>query len=238
MNEGDVLYRPLVGILCDAMRLAELAEELDPIIKNPPDDYDYFIFARASILNSAFLVECAINSCIDQTDQSKRQRKLLQKAPVMKKYEILLPMLQPGQQLNPELELVKMVRELIDVRNYYAHAKTASAKAEIIEESQNGGTFRMDPPQYPLTKIPTTLERCSHEDSINALRVATTFLSWYFCDLCKLEDIELNQSLKSVLALAAGYASLLETPHRLLLNRLKSHFNLRLDFLPEFKSEA
>lgn len=137
-------------------------------------------FARASIINSALLLEAAANSCISSLKLSHDLYIDVEKMRTLSKFEFYLEHLREGRSIDKGSGIVQKASDLITQRNSYVHPKHFRSKWEKINE----GSIKVGLGESQFLKLPKTLWRCTHSHAESALKASFDFVSYFFRDLC------------------------------------------------------
>ena len=194
MLHGDFVDKKLHTILEDAVFYYEESNSIDyEATDNRGVVHQKSIrgstFARASILNSALLLEATANCCIDTLELSKDLYCDIEKMRTMSKLEFYQGTLNTAQHLDKGALITQKANDLIGLRNLYVHSKHYRSKWEKIDDSTR--SVSLGESQY-LT-LPKSLWHCKHKHAKNSLRAAINFLSYFFRDLCNLNEHQVRE---------------------------------------------
>jgi hypothetical protein len=146
-------------------------------------------FARASIMNSAFLLEATANSCINTLELSKDLYTDIEKMRTLSKFEFYLDSLNSEKEIDKGSIIVQKATDLISQRNSYVHPKHFRSKWEKIDEKSH----KVSLGESQFLKLPKTLWRCKHCHAENSLKAAMNFVSYFFRDLCEFNEHKVRQ---------------------------------------------
>lgn len=146
-------------------------------------------FARASIINSAFLLEAAANSCISSLELSNDLYTDVEKMRTFSKFEFYLESLNVGRHIDKGSSLVQKASDLVSQRNSYVHPKHFSSKWEKVDER----SIKVSLGESQFLKLPKTLWRCHHSHAENSLMASIGFVSYFFRDLCGFNEHKVRQ---------------------------------------------
>lgn len=169
--------RNFLDLFRDAIILAQLANDV------AENDEAQFSLARGSIMSSVFSLECAANCCISYLSHSKRFRDDIDKLPFISKFDVFLGLMFPGQKLDRGRSELQDIQELKNIRDSLVHPKVK--KYEIRKTSPTSGEWLVD--DFPRLKIPRDITVWQPKDAVVALKATTTFLNYYFVDLCSFD---------------------------------------------------
>ena len=146
-------------------------------------------FARASILNSAFLLEATANCCISTLELSKNLYSDVERMRTLSKFEYYLGALNTGKEIDKGLLVTQKAEDLISQRNSYVHPKHYHSKWEEVDDK----TRKVSLGETQFLKLPKSLWHCKHAHAENSLRAAMDFVSYFFRDLCNLHEHQVRQ---------------------------------------------
>ncbi|MBK8890989.1 MAG: hypothetical protein IPN75_11720 [Dechloromonas sp.] len=193
-GKGEFVDKKLSTILDDAVFFFE---ESNAIIFEASDNekikYEKSnrrsAFARASIINSAFLLEATANSCISSLELSKDFYTDVEKMRTLSKFEFYLKSLNVGRHIDKGSSLVQKASDLISQRNSYVHPKHFVGKWEKIDER----SVKVNLGESQFLKLPKTLWKCQHSHAENSLKASIGFVSYFFRDLCGFNEHKTRQ---------------------------------------------
>lgn len=137
-------------------------------------------FTRASIINSAFLLEATANCCISSLELSKDLYTDVEKMRTLSKFEFYLESLNVGRHIDKGSSLVQKASDLISLRNSYVHPKHFHSKWEKIDDM----SIKVSLGETQFLKLPKTLWMCPNSHAENSLKASFGFVSYFFRDLC------------------------------------------------------
>ena len=109
--------------------------------------------ARASLINSTLLLECASNVLIDSLDLGPVAFEAIDRRPVLEKFAFYLEVKHPSEKIDKSASWFKDAKELIDYRNTIVHSKPYRGKWKQIAEA----TYQAEICDTPLLKLPHSL---------------------------------------------------------------------------------
>ncbi len=138
-------------------------------------------YARASLINSALLLECAANILIDIIDLGPVAFNAIDRMRPAEKFAYYLEVKHPAEKMDTKSSWYKEAMELLDYRNKIVHSKPCYGKWEKITDTR----YQSKTKETDLLKLPHSLLCVDAFDALSALRVAMQFLNNYFLSLCK-----------------------------------------------------
>jgi len=189
MEFKSVIESPFINLFVDATALAQFAEEL-----GPQQFQKAARFARASISSSVLSIECAANCCIAQLSNGGGFRKDVDKLPFLSKFEVYLGLNYPGRTLDRGCTEIQKVQELKSIRDRLVHPKRKTGSIRMKKEVKEGQTLcECDFGIWEANEIKRSERGWNHEDAVKVLRATTSFLDFYFLELCEFNH---NQTCK------------------------------------------
>lgn len=181
--------RNFLDLLNDAIILAEIAEQSEAVIEKHFGQYSFggwpeVSLARTSIISSAFCLESAANCCIHTLQLGPSLSQAVDKQSIFKKFEIFLERIS-SRSLNQDPVVVGRAKEVIDIRNTFAHSKVVEAKMQPIP----GGGWDWEVGGFKYHGFKRNFI-CQAPDAVAVLRSVTDFLSYYFTDRCQLSPLK------------------------------------------------
>lgn len=145
------------------------------------EDYDGMErYARASIINSTLLLECAANCCIDILNVSNSFKKDIDKLPALSKFEYFLSIRFSDKIFDRGCREIQNAAELKTIRDLIVHPKVLRTKWEKIDEFRSQADFG----STTILKLPKTIEEFHRNDALVCLRTLCSFLDYFFRILC------------------------------------------------------
>lgn len=194
INDEDFIDKKLHTILEDAVFFFEESNSIiyeetdDPCVRHEKSTRGSS-FARASILNSALLLEATANSCIDTLELPKVLFSKVERGRTIAKFGFYLGTLKTGQTLDKGSLVTQKANDLINQRNKYVHPKHYRSKWEKIDDK----TRKVNLGESKYLKLPNSLWHCKHIHAENSLRAAFDFVSYFFRDLCKFNEHQVRE---------------------------------------------
>jgi hypothetical protein len=151
-------------------------------------------YARASILNSAMMLEAAANALIAALDLPKAYFKDIERMSVLSKFEYYLQTVQPGTRMDRGSPAAQRAEELAStLRNLIVHPKRFTSEWTTQEER----TYRADLGETQFLHLPHSFVVLKHEHALTALKAAMSFLNHFFRELCRHPDCQVRALLTS-----------------------------------------
>lgn len=164
-----VLFQDAANYLLDSERALE------------NEDYDGMErYARASIINSTLLLECAANCCIDILNISSSFKNDIDKLPALSKYEYFLSIKFSDKIFDRGCREIQNASELKTIRDLIVHPKVLRAKWEKIDEFRSQADFG----STAILKLPKTIEEFHRNDALVCLRALCSFLDHFLRNIC------------------------------------------------------
>lgn len=187
--------------------------------KSCTESYSMNRNARASIISSALSIECYANALMHDIQSSKECLNDLDKLTPISKIEIFLKLNGVENGINHGDHKIQKIKELIQVRNSYVHAKSKTIHTEMgLPENSNTHwvlPMELDGEHYRSLRIPKS---SMFWNDVNALEVLKTTLDFYKYTFSFLEQIK-------------------EDKDHLLLNRITFKNFILPNVFPEFDTE-
>lgn len=176
--------RNFLDLLNDAIILAEVAEHSEAVIEGYFGQYSFggwpeVSLSRASIISSAFCLEAAANCCIHALQLGRTLSQAVDRQSIFKKFEIFLERV-CSRSLNQDPEIVGRAKEVIDIRDTFAHPKVLEAEMYSIL----GGGMDWEVGGFKLHGLKRNFI-CQTYDAVAVLKSVTEFLNYYFTDRCR-----------------------------------------------------
>lgn len=189
MNETIVsekyCQKNFLDLINDAIILVELVEHWDLRNEDCGETREYggwpdISLSRAAIISSAFCLEAAANCCIASLDVGMRLKDAVERKNVFRKFEIFLEEIDPNKTLNQNKVIVDRAKEVIQIRDSFAHPKVLP-----LSLSTNSCIGRKDVfPHHNLNKD----FMCTFEHAVSALKSTVDFLDYFFRDRCGFDE--------------------------------------------------
>lgn len=221
MSQEFYHKRNFLDLLCDSVILAQRSFDVS--------EYDeaQFSLARASIMSSVFMLECAANCCLDCLPHGRRFLEDLDKLPFLSKFEVFLGLMFPGKNLDRGKIEVEEVQELKTARDWLVHPKVKKAEMKqttaFIRDWDFGKTTKLEIPKD------ITLWQPLHAKS--SLLASTRFLDYFFGDLCSYDSVTTCNILMSSEPVEIPGKIPIHISHIPELIRAKKEWNISLDFM-------
>lgn len=151
------------------------------------------LFARASILNSALLLEAAANACIDTLNLTKSFFSDIDKLSVISKFEYFLQIHKPEKILDRGVLQVQQAQELVGMRNLIVHPKPYTTEWKKTDER----TYSADLGETQYLKLPKSFVALKHTEALAAVKAVMAFLNYFLKDLCEIPESEVCAFLTS-----------------------------------------
>lgn len=180
MSDNVVVERPFLSLFGDAIHFMLLAEQ------QSADNATEGLFARSSIIHSAFALESAANCCLREHPYPPRLLEKCDALPLVEKFEFVVASIQNGMALHRGGKVVQIVEELVAIRNRYVHpkAKSGSMNLEAFQE----GFVAFDGGKHEMIGISRRPIQWNAADARKAVGAAIEFLDVFFVDWCQLSQ--------------------------------------------------
>jgi len=169
--------------------------------KSASESYVVNRFARASIMSSAFSVECFANSLISIAGFSEKLRSSVDKLDPISKVELCLREKQ-NLSFDRGRQDVKRISNLIRLRNEFVHPKSSNVPAEIknIQEMQHNYKINVafQPGVWDFLEVPRNSIFWSSDSSEKILRAISDFYKHIICDQLLLDKNEMLTTFSSI----------------------------------------
>jgi hypothetical protein len=190
----DFVDKKLRVLLEDAVFfLGEASESQSEECDDPDIKYRKLLressFTRASVLNSALLLESAANCCIATLDISKSLFSDIDTLRVISKFEYHLEHVSNETKLDRGRLVTQQASELVSIRNTLVHPKPYKSKWVTVDEK----TRQVNLGETQNLKLPNSFWMCRYRHAENALKASLNFLCYYFCDLCKYTEHDIRK---------------------------------------------
>lgn len=176
---GTHRHPGFIDLTCDAAFQLRMAI-------NSQNSYAENRHSRASIMASAFGLECAANAVMNSLSLPSHLSEDLDRLPLLSKFDLFLKIITPDTHagLNRGDARVYKVAELVRIRNEFVHSKVTNIDVEMGEPTDVGRAFslpmEMIPKVWSGTQIPKPSMFWSRIDAKSALSVTTDFLDYFF----------------------------------------------------------
>lgn len=137
-------------------------------------------YARASIINSTFLLECAANCCNDVLEITNSFKKDIDKLPALSKFEYYLSIKFNNKKFDRGSREIQNAADLKTIRDLIVHPKVMRTKWERIDDFRRQADFG----STQILKVPKTIEEFHRNDALICLRALCSFLDHFFRILC------------------------------------------------------
>lgn len=231
-NENFFYENSFLGLLADAMNFAVKADDanLSP--------HEAASFARVSILNSAFAIECAANACLFYLDLSQSLRAQFEKFPAIDKYEVALRYYKPEKRFDRGCKEIQAIQEIIGIRNGEVHLKIK--RVPLSRKEDENGVPCFDPSDkktLPVLKIPGDSSKWNSQSAKTCLLALDSFFWLYLIDYCGLNLDDTSKILLSQLATPKELATVREVHCVKSMKTTNSNIKMRFGyFKPDFLS--
>lgn len=185
--EATLTERPVATLLSDAAMFARLSKNSE-LGHDIPASASY---ARASILNSVFAVECGVNLLLEETIRSSRLRNGLDRLPTLTKAEALVHYVDQQADFDRGTTPVQCMQEMINLRNSLVHPKVQ--KSSLSGDVSDGMFQFVETRTIEKTNIldiPKDSRSWGFDEAARALQAADEFLEFLLLDLCSLATSE------------------------------------------------
>ncbi len=197
MNENSFVFeqycqKNFLDLLNDAIILVEFAESIGTEVEETKIRPEYggwpeISLSRSAIISSAFCLEAGANCCIESLGFRPKLKSAVERKSVFAKYEIYLEETVPNKTLNQNKNIVDRAREVMLIRDSYAHPKVlpksvSKKKDTDVEEA------------FPIHKLKKNF-MCTHVHAVSTLKSTVDFLDYFFRDRCGLSDQQVCEML-------------------------------------------
>ncbi len=140
--------------------------------------------SRASIIASAFSLECAANAIMSSVELSTKLGDDLDRLPLLSKFDVYLKFTTQDKKLDRGDDRVSKIAELIGIRNEFVHPKVTKIDVEMGELKDAGSSLawpmEITPKIWPGTQIPKPPMFWSAVHAESAFNAVTGFLAYFF----------------------------------------------------------
>lgn len=172
--------RTFQDFLYDAVYLLYFAHDTNQ--EKYPDDV-IRPFVRSSIINSAFMLECAANCLIDSLGLPKRFYKDIDRLPCISKYEYYLRNINPNRVFDRGCSEVQNIDAFLSIRNAYVHPKV-HRQAYDISDDTSCRTVSFGVNELGFSKNPCFWRK---EDAKKTLKLTNDFFNTFFLVWCEFQ---------------------------------------------------
>lgn len=174
---GNHRHPGFIDLLCDAVFQLRLAV-------GSQDAFTGNRHSRASIMASAFSLECAANAVMSSVALSTKLGEDLDRLPLLSKFDVYLKFATPDKGLDRGDDRVSKIAELIGIRNEFVHPKVTEIDVELGALTDVGNSIawpmEITPKVWPATQIPKPPMFWSAMHAESAFNAVTRFLAYFF----------------------------------------------------------
>jgi hypothetical protein len=192
------IHNPFIIIFADALMCAHLSE--DP--KHPEPVRGMLV--RTSIMHSVLAIECVANCVVAKIPRNHRFRVQAERWPALDKYDLYLLCFPHQRSIPRDNEHVKVLRELISLRDSYVHPRATNFPITRIGEQDGKPKMTSTVEVKSTPKLAPMSFAWTTKDAKIVLKSLVEFFRLFFVELCGFKPDTVGIILSTVVKCSDG----------------------------------